>query len=100
MEWQTLIGKIASLYNGNSINSVVRRLSLATCVYMIWQERNCRLFRDERRSEEVLFRNVCDLVRNRLRGLNVKESKATKKVEEIWDVKFEVTSMEVRIWEV
>ncbi|PWA58056.1 RNA-directed DNA polymerase, eukaryota, Reverse transcriptase zinc-binding domain protein [Artemisia annua] len=75
LEWQTLIGKIASMYNGNSINSVVRRLCLATCVYMIWQERNCRLFRDERRTLEVLFQIVCDTVRNRLKSLKVKDQK-------------------------
>lgn len=95
LEWQDLIVKLVSVYNGNSINSVVRRLCLATCVYMVWQERNSRLFRDERRSEEVLFHSICDIVRNRLRGLKVKKSKAIRKVEEIWDVQFEVTSVEV-----
>ena len=72
LEWQTLIEKLASLYNGNSINSVMRRLSLASCVYMIWQERNCRLFRDERRTAEVLFQIVCETVRNILKSLKVK----------------------------
>ncbi|PWA66857.1 reverse transcriptase zinc-binding domain-containing protein [Artemisia annua] len=93
IEWQELIEQLANLYNGNAINSVVRRLCLATCVYMIWQERNFRLFRDESRNVELIFQIVCETVKNRLSGLNVKNSVAVKKVEEIWNVKFAGTGL-------
>ncbi|PWA53713.1 hypothetical protein CTI12_AA394610 [Artemisia annua] len=95
MEWQDLIEHLASMYNGNAINSVVRRLCLAICVYMIWQERNFRLFRDESRSVDLIFQIVCETVKNRLSGLIVKKSVAVKKVEETWNVKFHGTGLKV-----
>ena len=44
--WGGVIEGFAGCYNGNSIASVVRRLCLATCVYLVWQERNNILFGD------------------------------------------------------
>ncbi|PWA73149.1 reverse transcriptase zinc-binding domain-containing protein [Artemisia annua] len=95
MELLDLIKQLASMYNGNAINSVVRRLCLVTCVYMIWQERNFRLFRDESRSVELIFQIVCETVKNRLSGLNVKKFVVVKKVEETWNVKFDGTGLKV-----
>ncbi|GJV03207.1 hypothetical protein Tco_1336776, partial [Tanacetum coccineum] len=37
MNWNDLINFVSNLYNGNSINSVVRRLGIAACVYLIWR---------------------------------------------------------------
>ncbi|GJZ05801.1 hypothetical protein Tco_0539594 [Tanacetum coccineum] len=39
----------------NSINNIIRRLCLAACVYLIWKEVNCKIFRIERRTVEVLI---------------------------------------------
>ncbi|GKC68404.1 RNA-directed DNA polymerase, eukaryota, reverse transcriptase zinc-binding domain protein [Tanacetum coccineum] len=53
--WSELVGKFSDMYCGNSIDSIIRRLSLAACVYLVWQERNWRLFREEKRSPDDLL---------------------------------------------
>ncbi|GJU53272.1 putative RNA-directed DNA polymerase, eukaryota, reverse transcriptase zinc-binding domain protein [Tanacetum coccineum] len=55
--WEDIVNTFSDMYCGNFINSIIRRLSLATCVYLIWQERNYRLFRNERRTNEDLFKS-------------------------------------------
>nr|GEU53458.1 RNA-directed DNA polymerase, eukaryota, reverse transcriptase zinc-binding domain protein [Tanacetum cinerariifolium] len=75
-------------FNGNSINSIIRRLSFAASVYLLRQKRNRRIFKDERRSNEELFRIFNETVRLRLMSLNVNDSSAFRKEQEAWDVKF------------
>nr|GEX12125.1 RNA-directed DNA polymerase, eukaryota, reverse transcriptase zinc-binding domain protein [Tanacetum cinerariifolium] len=40
LEWNEIMDAISHMYYGNSIVSIIRRLSIAACVYLIWQERN------------------------------------------------------------
>ena len=44
MEWNDIMDEVSKMYNGDSIESIIRRLGLAASVYLIWQERNNRLF--------------------------------------------------------
>ncbi|GKC62035.1 hypothetical protein Tco_1089633 [Tanacetum coccineum] len=46
------VSKYASMQNGNSIRSIVRRFCLVASVYFIWQERNYRIFKDVKRTVE------------------------------------------------
>ncbi|GJR26469.1 putative nucleotidyltransferase, ribonuclease H [Tanacetum coccineum] len=84
--WHVAVDK-DSLWNGNSINSIVRRLCLAASVYFIWQERNSRIFKDEKRKVEVLFKALCDTIKLRLYSLKVRASKAVINIEKIWDIR-------------
>lgn len=56
MEWDQIVSEFVRCFNGNFIGSVIRRLALAASVYLIWQERNNRIFREEQRSSEHLFK--------------------------------------------
>ncbi|GKD44319.1 hypothetical protein Tco_1268964 [Tanacetum coccineum] len=47
---------MANSPNGYNIWSVVRRLVFAASVYCLWQERNSRIFRDEKKYLEKLWR--------------------------------------------
>ena len=58
--------------SGNTINSIIRRLCLAASVYLIWRERNCRLFKEEKRSVKELFEVFRDTIRFRLASLKAK----------------------------
>ncbi|GJT12708.1 RNA-directed DNA polymerase, eukaryota, reverse transcriptase zinc-binding domain protein [Tanacetum coccineum] len=71
----SLWGMCADMQNGKSLNSIVRRLCLAASVYFIWQERNSRIFRDEKRKVKVLFKALCDTIKLRLYSLKVKATK-------------------------
>ncbi|GJZ55975.1 RNA-directed DNA polymerase, eukaryota, reverse transcriptase zinc-binding domain protein, partial [Tanacetum coccineum] len=55
LEWHDLVTKLSRMQNGNSIGSIVRRLCLAACIYLIWQERNNRIFKDDKRSIDSLY---------------------------------------------
>ncbi|GJU04828.1 RNA-directed DNA polymerase, eukaryota, reverse transcriptase zinc-binding domain protein [Tanacetum coccineum] len=70
----------------NNIWSIIRRLCLGASVYFIWQERNFRLFRDQKRDWKCLLNIVCDTIRARLMGLTVKNSIEVNKAAAVWDV--------------
>ncbi|GJZ66993.1 hypothetical protein Tco_0630233 [Tanacetum coccineum] len=71
--WEDIVNTFSDMYCGNFINSIIRRLSLATCVYLIWQERNYRLFRNERRTNEDLFKSFIWNHQNEINVLKGKE---------------------------
>ncbi|GKB96868.1 hypothetical protein Tco_0983005, partial [Tanacetum coccineum] len=90
--WNDIIDKFSEMYCGNSIDSIVRRLGLATCVYLIWQERNNRIFRNEKRTCEGLFDIFKETVRMRLMPLKAKSSQAVLSTQKRWNVKFQCLS--------
>ena len=92
LEWNDIIRKFAECYNGKNIDSIVRRLCLAASVYYVWQERNKRLFSMEKRNEEEVYSLICDTVRLRLMSLKVKLSKATAKIQSVWDIQLNIIS--------
>ncbi|PWA45425.1 glutamine synthetase type I [Artemisia annua] len=74
------------MYNGNSIGSVIRRTGLAASVYLIWQERNWRLFSDQKMNVDELYKQFYETIRMRLLSLKVKPSKAVIQVQQEWDM--------------
>nr|GEU55460.1 reverse transcriptase zinc-binding domain-containing protein [Tanacetum cinerariifolium] len=70
--WDDIISTLASQIHNKSIKSVPRRLTLAACVYHIWQERSKRIFtNDKKRSNEVAA-EVFNQLRLKLASLTVK----------------------------
>ncbi|GKB83265.1 RNA-directed DNA polymerase, eukaryota, reverse transcriptase zinc-binding domain protein [Tanacetum coccineum] len=63
---------------------------LPTCVYLVWKERNNKIFRDEARSIDNLFTIFNNIIQWRLSSLKVKKSQAVLSTAEIWDIKFNV----------
>ncbi|PWA96887.1 Zinc finger, C2H2-type matrin (chloroplast) [Artemisia annua] len=86
VEWNDIVDEFASQANGNSIGSVIRRLRLAASIYLLWQERNCRIFRGEKRGWEEFY-NLCyeTVIRLRLLSLKVKPSKAVYIAQKNWN---------------
>ncbi|XP_071728294.1 uncharacterized protein [Rutidosis leptorrhynchoides] len=72
----------------NQIWSVITRLVIAAAVYYIWQERNKRLFKGEKKNEKDLAELAIDFIRVKLLTLKVKQSKNIHKAEEIWEIKW------------
>ncbi|PWA86245.1 zf-RVT domain-containing protein [Artemisia annua] len=83
---QDIVQQMIIMGNGNNINSVVRRLMLAACVYNLWKERNGRIFRDCRRNCEEVINGITGTVKNRLMGITVRDSKDVRAVESKWEV--------------
>nr|GEY21176.1 hypothetical protein [Tanacetum cinerariifolium] len=86
-KWNDLVVEMSRRNNGNSVDSVIRRLCFAASVYLILQERKNRIFRDECKSIRELIKVLSDIVRMRLLSLKFKRSTAVIKAQERWDVK-------------
>ncbi|PWA88131.1 reverse transcriptase zinc-binding domain-containing protein [Artemisia annua] len=85
-DWNAIMELFAGMHNSKNIDSIISRLSLAACVYFIWQERNNRLFKNESRKWEELLNAITDIIRLRLVSLKVKNSKAVRKAQEKWEM--------------
>ncbi|PWA51947.1 reverse transcriptase zinc-binding domain-containing protein [Artemisia annua] len=86
MEWDNIVNLFAAMKNGNTITSIIRRLCLAASVYLIWRERNCRVFKEETRSVEELFEVFSDTIRFRLASLKAKPTSAVIRAQDDWNV--------------
>nr|GEY48047.1 hypothetical protein [Tanacetum cinerariifolium] len=72
---------------GMSINTAVAELTIINkVVYFIWQERNKRIFKGERRDVNSLVQIIKEVIRLKLVGMEAKESKTIREVEERWSV--------------
>ena len=74
------------------MGSIVRIWCLTTSVYLILQERNSRLVKDEKRTVEDLFNSMCDVIKMRRASLKMKWSQAVCDTEKVWDIKLNVIS--------
>ena len=86
MEWNETVDTTANMDSGSTIKSIIRRLSLAASVYLIWRERNGRLFKNEKRSVDELFEVFVDTIRLRLAGLKAKSTVAVLSAQAEWNV--------------
>ncbi|GJY85462.1 RNA-directed DNA polymerase, eukaryota, reverse transcriptase zinc-binding domain protein [Tanacetum coccineum] len=66
---------------------IVRRLCLAASVYFIWQERNSRNFRNEKRKVDMIFKALCDTIKLRLYSLKVRATKDVINIEKAWEIR-------------
>ncbi|GJT49691.1 hypothetical protein Tco_0975848 [Tanacetum coccineum] len=71
--WSTTIDFLTDKPCLNSIRSRIRRLCLGAAVYFIWQERNFRIFRNLKRDWSTVLQLICDAIKLRLMGLQVKK---------------------------
>ncbi|GKC02771.1 reverse transcriptase zinc-binding domain-containing protein [Tanacetum coccineum] len=87
-DWNSIIKEIGETHCNNSIGSVVRRICLGAVVYNIWKERNNRIFTSEEMSVDCLFKVIVTGIKIHLMSLQVKDTAATRRIAEEWDVKF------------
>ncbi|GJW02174.1 RNA-directed DNA polymerase, eukaryota, reverse transcriptase zinc-binding domain protein [Tanacetum coccineum] len=84
---ELIINDMIALPMNNNIWSIIRRLVIAAAVYYVWQERNDRLFKNEKRKSETIISTIKESIRLKLMGMRVKESRTVNEVEKIWNVK-------------
>ncbi|GJT68149.1 RNA-directed DNA polymerase, eukaryota, reverse transcriptase zinc-binding domain protein [Tanacetum coccineum] len=85
--WDQIVIEMKNLPLNKNIWSIVRRIVYNVAVYYIWQERNKRIFQNEKRDKETIVKIVKENVMMKLLGLKVKESKTVKEVEEKWKIR-------------
>ncbi|XP_071689107.1 uncharacterized protein [Rutidosis leptorrhynchoides] len=83
---QVITHKLATYPFRNQIWDVINRLTLATAVYSIWHERNCRIFKDKRRSDKDLVNCIIGGIRLKLASFKVKGTAAMAVAARNWDM--------------
>ncbi|GJV56857.1 RNA-directed DNA polymerase, eukaryota, reverse transcriptase zinc-binding domain protein [Tanacetum coccineum] len=78
-KWEEIVAFMTKAKHKRSIKSLLRRITLAACVYFIWCERNKRFFTGEKRCSKVLIEEIILHLRIKLASLNVK---STRQIEE------------------
>ncbi|GJR31762.1 RNA-directed DNA polymerase, eukaryota, reverse transcriptase zinc-binding domain protein [Tanacetum coccineum] len=70
-EWKEITRNLAKQYRDRSMDSVVGRIMFGACVYFVWQERNKRLFTNERRKVEEANKIINDCIKLKMMSLKV-----------------------------
>ncbi|GKD73951.1 reverse transcriptase zinc-binding domain-containing protein [Tanacetum coccineum] len=86
-EWEVILKRVIEMSCNNSIRSVLRRLILATCVYYIWDERNKRLFGNQKRDYKTVLLIIINHIRIKLTSLKVKNFAQVARVNKVVQVK-------------
>ena len=89
--WESFVTNFSKLPCKNSIGSVVRRLCFGAIIYFLWQERNFRNFRNEKRDWNTLFKMICETVKTRLLGLKVMKSAVVDRVKQVWGIQLDIS---------
>ncbi|GKD09550.1 RNA-directed DNA polymerase, eukaryota, reverse transcriptase zinc-binding domain protein [Tanacetum coccineum] len=71
-----------------NLGKVINRLVLAAAVYYIWQERNWRIFKQEKRSVEQMLKIIIENVKMRIMSFKVNQTRTVIKVTEAWNLKW------------
>ncbi|GKD46635.1 hypothetical protein Tco_1271280 [Tanacetum coccineum] len=85
--WDDIISTLANQKHNKSIKSVLRRLTLAACVYYILQERNKRIFTSDKKKSNELVAEIFNHLRLKLASLTVKRTAQVVEVSKKWKVK-------------
>ncbi|GJZ85640.1 hypothetical protein Tco_0650979 [Tanacetum coccineum] len=81
--WEEVVNELLEKNNGNNIWSTVKRISLVAVVYFIWQERNQRIFRGEKRNSNKLYDDIIDVIKLKLMNIKEKDLRAVRRVADI-----------------
>ncbi|GJW64567.1 RNA-directed DNA polymerase, eukaryota, reverse transcriptase zinc-binding domain protein [Tanacetum coccineum] len=84
--WDDLLITMTSMRHNKSIKSVLRRIVFAACVYFIWNERNKRLFTNDKKNYNELIAKVVNHIRLKLASLTMKRTCQTVEIYKKWKV--------------
>ncbi|GJV48458.1 RNA-directed DNA polymerase, eukaryota, reverse transcriptase zinc-binding domain protein [Tanacetum coccineum] len=73
----------------NLLNSIVIRIVVNAALYFIWQERNNKIFKKEKRDKETIVKLIKENTVMKLIGLKVKEYITVNEVENKWKIKLQ-----------
>ena len=79
-----VVARLSSIGRSRSLINVIRRLLLGAVTYMLWNERNDRLFKNRKKSSSKLVDEIIEVVRLRLLTLVFKRSANVDRIMEDW----------------
>ncbi|GKC46889.1 hypothetical protein Tco_1064611 [Tanacetum coccineum] len=77
---------IAPFAKRKSSRSIIAKLVVAASSYFIWQERNNRMFKKSKRSQDQVVDCILNAVRLKLMSCKWKKSKAVLDVASLWNL--------------
>ncbi|PWA68056.1 reverse transcriptase zinc-binding domain-containing protein [Artemisia annua] len=86
-----VIDEMVKLPCNKSIMRILRRIVLAACVYQIWNERNKRLFGEDKRSCQVVLSEIINHVRLKLASLTVRRTCKVIEVCNQWQISMNIS---------
>ncbi|GJY23445.1 hypothetical protein Tco_0397103 [Tanacetum coccineum] len=89
-KWEDVMAAMIQLKHNRSIKSILRRITVAACVYFIWNERNKRLFTNEKKDSNELITDLVNYIRLKLACLTIKRTNQTEEVCKAWKVDLNV----------
>ncbi|XP_071700537.1 uncharacterized protein [Rutidosis leptorrhynchoides] len=91
-----IIDSLARYPFRNQIWDIINRLTVAAVVYNIWNERNCRFFKDLKRKEMDLVHVIIEGIKLKLTTFVVKGSNAIKIAEKKWDLVLKGSRLQIK----
>ena len=78
---------MASLCSGKTLLDTIRKLFLATSVYLIWAERNSRFHENSCRRENEVLWSITDLIRCRLSSITgIPDMEENRSIQVAWNL--------------
>lgn len=90
--WNEMLLDVANSYKGTSLLCKIVKLMLATSVYLIWRERNSRLFTGKCKDLTVVCMDIILNVRFRINSLSFESTYLNKRLASSWGISEDVFS--------
>ena len=84
IDFDSVISRLVPLAKRRSVRSVVSKLVVAATTYLIWKERNDRIFKKRKRSREQVVESILATVRLKLLTFTFKKSKRVETMLHAW----------------
>ncbi|XP_039020524.1 uncharacterized protein LOC120152358 [Hibiscus syriacus] len=75
--WDEMVTRASSTWKGKSLLTTILKIAWTAYVYILWEERNCRIFKGRHRSTENLLKVIIEAVRIQLKGRNINRTDRT-----------------------
>lgn len=84
--WDRGIMWAAKRWRGKHLINMAYRILLSTLIYMVWQERNTRIFEQKESTPEVVAARILNTVRDRLLTMDLDDSIQCRAVKRLWHI--------------
>ncbi|GKE52767.1 hypothetical protein Tco_1487923, partial [Tanacetum coccineum] len=81
-----IVDMLIPIAKRRSVRNVVAKLVVAACSYYIWQERNLRLFKNQKSTQAQVTDRVKSSIRLKLLSCSFKKSKDALLFKRLWEL--------------
>ncbi|MFS7976250.1 hypothetical protein Hanom_Chr10g00890251 [Helianthus anomalus] len=84
--WGDIVEWLSARARSKTAANLVTRIAVAATAYVIWQERNARLFKNQVRPPEVISASIFQMVRYKLMGMKLKNTAGVRRLLGDWEI--------------